>query len=741
MTALIADVVVPVAVDTAYSYRVPDGLALALGDIVTVPLGTRETTGVVFELREAPAGSNLRPIAGRRDLAALTPQMRAFVEWVARWTLTPRGMVLRMAIRAPDHAGIDAPRIAYRLAATPPAPDAVRLTPARSRVLAVLADGLSHGKSALAELAGCSAGVIDALVDAGALEVATLPALPVAFLPDPDFSMPRLDAAQTDAARHLREAVAAKTFSVALLDGVTGSGKTEVYFEAVAQAVRQGGQALILMPEIALTSQFLDRFAERFGARPAEWHSGIASRRRAKIWEGVAEGSVRVVAGARSALFLPFKNLQALVVDEEHEAAYKQDDGANYHARDMAVVRGRIEKAAVVLASATPSIETRVNAEHGRYAHLVLSSRFGAATLPALSAIDLRKTPAPPGQWLSPPLRTAIAETIAASEQALLFLNRRGYAPLTLCRACGHRFQCPNCTAWLVEHRFRRALVCHHCGHIERRVDTCPECDTSDALTACGPGVERLAEEVATLFPDARVLTLSSDHPGGIERLRRELEDVAAGVYDIVIGTQLVAKGHNFPQLTLVGVVDADVGLSSADPRASERTFQLLQQVTGRAGRGERPGRGLLQTWQPDHPVIAAILSGDREAFYREETEIRRQAALPPFGRLAALIVSGTDRHAVEAHARALVRAAFDLPANAGFALASAQGAGPDEIDVLGPAEAPIAMVRGRYRYRLLVKAPRGADLQGFTRAVLLAGPKVRGNLRVAVDIEPQNFM
>ena len=737
----IAEVVVPVAVDTAYSYRVPDGLTLAPGDIVTVPLGTRETTGVVFELRASHAGSNLKPVAGRRDLASLSPQMRDFVEWVARWTMTPRGMVLRMAIRAPDHAGVDAPRIAYRLAAVAPPSDSVRLTPARQRVLAVLADGLAHGKSALAELAGCSAGVIDALVDCGALEAVTLPALAVAGRPDPDFMQPALSQAQAEAAGALRAAVAADAFSVSLIDGVTGSGKTEVYFEAVAEALRREGQALILMPEIALTAQFLDRFALRFGVRPAEWHSGVNGRKRAKIWTGVANGEVRVVAGARSALFLPFKGLRAIVVDEEHEAAYKQDDGASYHARDMAVVRGRIEKAAVVLASATPSIETRVNAESGRYAHLLLPSRHGRARLPELAAIDLRKHPAPPGQWLSPPLRGAILETIAAGEQTLLFLNRRGYAPLTLCRACGHRFQCPNCTAWLVEHRFRRALMCHHCGHVERRVDNCPECETVDALTPCGPGVERLAEEVATLFPDARMLTLSSDHPGGIERLRREFEDVAAGAYDIVIGTQLVAKGHNFPHLTLVGVVDADVGLSSADPRAAERTFQLLQQVTGRAGRGERPGRGLLQTWQPDHPVLSAILSGDREAFYREETEIRRQASLPPFGRLAALIVSGTDRHAVEAHARALVRAAYDLPAEAGFSLAAVAGDNTGAIDVLGPAEAPIAMVRGRFRYRILIKAPRTADLQGFVRTIIAQSPKERGNLRVTIDIEPQNFM
>jgi primosomal protein N' (replication factor Y) len=739
VTSLVADVVVPVAVDTAYSYRVPDGLALAPGDVVTVPLGTRETTGVVFEIRQSPSGSNLRPVTERRDVAALSPQLRAFVDWVARWTLSPRGMVLRMAIRASEDAAEDAPRIAYRLAAA--SPD-LRMTPARARVLAVLAEGHALQKRVLAEMAACSPGVIDALVDAGAVEAVALPPAAVMETPDPDFGMPQLAPAQAEAAADLDRAVAANEFSVALLDGVTGSGKTEVYFEAVARALRDGGQALVLMPEIALTAQFLDRFSARFGVRPAEWHSAVPSRRRTRVWEGVARGDVRVVVGARSALFLPFKALRLIVVDEEHEGAYKQDEGVNYHARDMAVVRGRIEKAAVVLASATPSIESRVNAEQGRYRYLSLPSRHGGRAMPVLSAIDLRRDAPPRGQWLSQPLRGAVAETIARGEQALLFLNRRGYAPLTLCRACGHRFQCPQCTAWLVEHRFRRALVCHHCGHIERRPDRCPECDTADALAACGPGVERLAEEVATTFPDARVLTLSSDHPGGIERLRRELAEIAAGAYDIVIGTQLVAKGHNFPSLTLVGVVDADVGLSGADPRAAERTFQLLQQVTGRAGRGDMPGRGLIQTWQPDHPVIAAILSGDREAFYREETEVRRGARLPPFGRLAALIVSGTDRLAAEAHARAIVRAAFDLPASAAFSLAAAGGIPREnDIDVLGPAEAPLAMVRGRYRTRILVRGPRNADLQGFLRVVLAEAPKLRGSIRVTVDIDPQNFL
>jgi primosomal protein N' (replication factor Y) len=734
----VADILVPVAVDQAYSYRVPADLDVGPGDLVEVPLGTRETIGAVWEIRQGASGSNLKAIAARYDLPALNASLRAFIDWVARWTLSPHGMVLRMSVKAPFNAEPERPR--FGLLRTGPQP--ARMTPARARVLAALECGLPLPKKLLADLAACSVSVIDTLVDEGTLEPVALPAEPIAETCDPDFAPPQLEPMQAEAGASLAAAVEAREFSVTLLEGVTGSGKTEVYFEAVAAALRAGRQALILMPEIALTAQFLDRFAARFGTRPAEWHSSVSPRKRARIWSGVASGDVKIVVGARSALFLPFADLAAIIVDEEHEAAYKQDDGVSYHARDMAVVRGQIDRAAVVLASATPSIESRVNAEQGRYRHLKLPARFGGGKLPSIEAIDLRREAAPRGKWISPRLVAAIGETLAAGEQALLFLNRRGYAPLTLCRVCGHRFQCPNCTAWLVEHRFRRALVCHHCGHIERRPDVCPKCEAADALAACGPGVERLAEEVAELWPQARTLILSSDFPGGTERLRQELDDVAKGSCDIIIGTQLVAKGHNFPLLSQVGVIDADVGLSTGDPRAAERTFQVLQQVTGRAGRFGRAGRALVQTWQPDHPVIRALLSGEAERFYSEESEQRRKAGLPPFGRLAALIVSGKDRASAEAHARALLRAAHALPDNPKFKLAAIGGLPrEDEISLLGPAEAPIAVIRGRHRFRLLVRAPRSADIQTFLRAMLATAPPERGGVRVIVDVDPQNFM
>jgi len=733
---LIADVLVSVAVDISYSYLVSAHGDIAPGDVVEVPLGTKETIGVVWAVRRAVPEKRLKTITTRIDLPPLRDNLRAFIDWVARWTLSPRGMVLRMMIGAPFNIAPERARVGVRLAGPPPQ----RMTPARARVLEAAKSGMPFLKRDLAERAACSTGVIDSLIDEGTLETIALAAEPLALPCDPDHARPQLEPSQAEAAQHLTEAVKASSFSVSLLDGVTGSGKTEVYFEAIAEALRQGRQALILMPEIALTAQFLNRFEARFGARPAEWHSAVPARKRARLWPAIAEGEVKVVAGARSALFLPFNDLACIIVDEEHESAYKQEDGVNYHARDMAVVRGRIEKAAVVLASATPSIESRVNAEQGRYAHLKLSSRYAQRSLPEIAAVDLRKEAAPRGKWLAPRLAFAVEETVARGEQALLFLNRRGYAPLTLCRTCGHRFQCPNCTAWLVDHRFRKALVCHHCGHIERRPETCPQCEAVDSLTACGPGIERLAEEAMELFPQARILTLSSDFPGGAERMRHQLDEVAKGSCDIVIGTQLVAKGHNFPLLTLVGVIDADVGLSSGDPRAAERTFQLLQQVTGRAGRAEKPGRALVQTWQPEHPVMRALLSGDAERFYKEETGQRRRAGLPPFGRLAALIVTAADRATAEAHARAIALAAQSLSRD--WPLAPLGGLpGENDIVLLGPAEAPIAVIRGKHRFRLLVRAPKSIDLQGFLRALLKAAPQERGGVRTIVDVDPQSFL
>jgi primosomal protein N' (replication factor Y) len=714
------DVLVPVAVDTAYSYAVPVGLALAAGDIVEVPLGTRRVLGVVWQGRSGGAG-NLKSVIGRMDLPPVPDGLRRFIDWVAWYTLAARGSVLALALKTPDDSRPLTAKVGVRLASKLPQ----RMTPARSKVIAAATDGLVRGKRELALLAGVSLSVVDGLVDEGALEALALAPEPVAALPNPDHAPPSLSPEQARAVGLLCESVRGAHAGVTLVEGVTGSGKTEVYFEAVAQCVRQGRQALVMMPEIALTSQFVARFAARFGVEPGLWHSGIGQKKRERLYAAVAAGEAKVVIGARSALFLPYAQLGLVIVDEEHEGAYKQEDGVTYHARDMAVARGHIEQVPVVLASATPSIETRVNVARGRYDHVVLPERFGGRVLPQIRAIDLRLHRPARGRYLAGPLVSAIEANLAAGEQSLLFLNRRGYAPLTLCEACGHRWQCPNCTAWLVEHRFRRALVCHHCGHVERRPDHCAACGAVDSLVACGPGVERICEEVAERFPQARTIALSSDFPGGAQRLQAEFEAIAAGEAQIVIGTQLVAKGHNFPLMTLVGVVDADIGLNNGDPRAAERSFQLIQQVAGRAGRGDKPGRALIQTHQPDHPVMAALVSGDAERFLREEIALREAAGLPPFGRLAALIVSGADQGQTQAHARALARVA-EAPAG---------------IVVLGPAEAPIAMIRGRHRQRLIVRARREIDLQAFLRGWIGRAPRPTGSVRVQVDIDPMSFL
>ena len=587
MAKRIVDVLVPVALDQAYSYRVPPELELAPGDIVRVPLGPRECTAVVWADNATPnprLDNRLKDIAAKLDIPPLKPELRKFIEWVSGYTLSPRGMVLRMALRMGEQLGPERVRVGVRIAGPPPQ----RMTAARARVLALLADGLARAKGDAAREAGVSTGVLDGLIDEGALEAVALPAEPAARPPDPGYAVPDFSPAQAEAGAALRDRVSAGGYSVTLLDGVTGSGKTEVYFEAVAEAISRGRQSLILMPEIALTAQSLDRFAARFGVRPAEWHSELSPRSRARTWHAVAAGEVSVVVGARSALFLPYADLGLIVVDEEHDAVYKQEDGVHYHARDMAVVRGHIARFPVVLASATPSIETEVNARRGRYRRLQLPQRFGGQHMPGVEAIDLTREGPPRGRFIAPRLAGAVKVALERGQQALLFLNRRGYAPLTLCRACGFRFACPNCDAWLVDHRFKRQLVCHHCGFFTPRPATCPKCQASESFVACGPGVERLEEEAAALFPGARIMVLSSDQIATAERMREEFKEIEEGHVDIVIGTQLVAKGHHFPKLNLVGIIDADLGLSNGDPRAVRAHLPA-------AAPGRRPGRARIR--------------------------------------------------------------------------------------------------------------------------------------------------
>ena len=719
-------VLLPLPLDRAYDYAVPEELAadIASGSFVRVPLGRVERIGVVWGKGEGDVEpARLKPVTAVLESPPMTEPLRRLIDWAADYTLAQRGAVLRMAMSVP--AAVEPPpmRTAYRRRQD----EAPRMTEARSRVLALLQDGPPRTAAEIARKANVGTAVVRGLAALGTVEAVSVREVSVFGRPDTRRAGPILSDAQADAANALREAVAAGEFSVTVLDGVTGAGKTEVYFEAVAAALDAGHQVVVMLPEIALSAQWLGRFRARFGVEPAVWHSELGTRQRRETWRAVAEGRAEVVVGARSALWLPFPSLGLIVVDEEHDAAFKQEDGVVYHARDMAVVRARLEGRPAVLVSATPSLETVVNIENGRYGRVRLPDRHGGARLPAIETIDLRETPPERGAWLAPALRVALAETLEAGEQALLFLNRRGYAPLTLCRACGHRFHCPNCSAWLVEHRFAGTLDCHHCGYRQGLPEACPACEAEDRFAACGPGVERLAEEVDGAFPGARWAVLTSDTVRGPSQVQDLVDAITAHEVDVLIGTQMVAKGHHFPQLTLVGVVDADLGLAGGDMRAAERTYQLLHQVGGRAGRGELPGRVMLQTYAAEHPVMTALAAGERDSFMAREAAARETHGLPPYGRLVAVIASGPNEAETLRAASALARTARIEEKSLGF-------------QVLGPAPAPLKLLRGRHRFRLLFKAPRGVLLQPHLRRWLESLDR-RTRAHLQVDIDPHSFM
>jgi len=703
-------------------YRVPEGMHVEPGSVLVAPLGPRQLLGVAWEPELLPTeevGDNrLRPIVGTLDVPPISAPLRRLAEWTADYYLSPLASVLRMIM--PSASALEGPRQITEYRPTGQVPD--RMTPQRLRALTAI-EGRQGTVRELADHAEVSDAVMRGLVNAGALEAVAVEADRPMPRPDPDFAPPDLNEEQREAAGSLSSAIG-KGFDPVLLDGVTGSGKTEVYFEAIAECLRQGRQALVLLPEIALTEPFLKRFEARFGCPPTAWHSDLRSSQRRRAWRAIVSGEAKVTVGARSALFLPYADLGLIVVDEAHEPSFKQEEGVQYHARDVAVMRAKFEDIPVILSSATPAIETRHMVEIGRYREVTLSSRYAGASLPEMRAVDLTQDPPPRGRWLAPSLVAELEANLERGEQSLLFLNRRGFAPLTLCRHCGHRFQCPNCTAWMVEHRLMHRLACHHCGHVMPPPKACPECGEEDSLVACGPGVERIADELAALFPEARTAIVTSDTIWSPARAADFVAQMEAGAIDIVVGTQLVTKGYHFPNLTLVGVVDADLGLAGGDLRAAERSFQQIQQVAGRAGRGDKIGRVLVQTHEPDAPVIAALVSGDAPGFYAAETEARRDAAMPPFGRLAAIIVSAESSLDAESVARRIGQAAPSV----------------DGMAVFGPAPAPLAMLRGRYRQRLLVHAARSLDVQDVIRD-WLGGVDWNSKVRVNVDVDPYSFL
>ncbi|MEO1039193.1 MAG: primosomal protein N' [Pseudomonadota bacterium] len=705
-----------------FDYRVPEGVTVRSGDHVLAPLGPRSVPGVVWAVADDEGERTLKPLDGVIGGPPLPEATRRFVDWAAHYIVDNPGHVLRSVLRSP--AALRPSPVEIVLEPTGLAP--ARLTPAREALLAAASRMGPASAAELAREAGVSSSVAKGLVEAGALKASQVLVDPPFDAPDPYRDGVTLSALQEGAAAQLRRMVMAGDFQAALLDGVTGSGKTEVYLEAVAELLRRepDAQVLLLLPEIALTQQVMARLEDRFGARPAQWHSAIADKERRRTWREVASGRARIVAGARSALFLPFKRLRCIIVDEEHDPTYKQDEGLIYHGRDLAVVRAKIEGALVVLASATPSLESLANAQAGRYVHIVLPARAGSAQLPAIDTIDLREHPPERGAWLSEPLVHATADALSRGEQTLLYLNRRGFAPLVLCRACGHKMKSPDTDRWLVEHRYTGRLVCHVTGFSMPKPKACPACGEKDTLTGVGPGVERVAEEARQRFPDSRVEVFSSDTAQSADDVRSVVRRMAEREIDILVGTQIAAKGHNFPHLTLVGVVDADLGLAGGDLRAGERTWQTLVQAAGRAGRADKPGRALLQTHQPEHETIQALLAGDREAFLSAERMMREALQLPPYGRLAAIILSAPDEARLEAAAREIAAAA---PAS-------------DGVSVFGPAEPPLGVVRGRWRRRFLVQAERKVDISAYMRA-WRGRFKTPSAVRVTIDIDPYSFL
>lgn len=719
---VIARVLFPLMLPEPFDYDVPDAMSVVPGSYVRAPLGKQDRVGLVWGLRTAPSDRPLKPLREVFETAPMTDTMRRFIDFAARYNVAAPGQVLAMALRAKGGLAPSASRTVYSPGPQPP----TRLTPARTAVLAAASNGPPRVASVLAAEAGVTTSVVKRLAETGALLARPEDVDPPFDPPDPDRKGFDLSPEQADAARAVTGATGRGMFASILLDGVTGSGKTEVYFEAISAVLKADpkAQILVLLPEIALTQAVLERFQTRFDAEPAAWHSGLSEQQRRRSWREIANGRARIIVGARSALFLPFQTLSLIIVDEEHDTSYKQEDGVTYQARDMAVMRAKLEDAVIILASATPALETMVNAEQGRYSRLRLSARPGSARLPDIDLIDMRADAPERGQWLSPTLRQALTQTLQASEQSLLFLNRRGYAPLVICKSCGERLKSPATDSWLTEHRYTGRLVCHLTGWSMPKPSHCPHCQAEGALMGVGPGVERVAEEVRILLPAARVEVFSSDTAQGGTAIRDIIARMATGDIDVLIGTQIVAKGHNFPNLTLVGIIDADSGLQGGDLRAGERTYQLLSQVAGRAGRAERPGRALVQTYQPDNPAMQALARADRDTFLAIERDVREELQLPPFGRMAALILSAPDAETATLFGRKIAEAAPN----------------GEDITVYGPAPAPIGILRGRFRFRFLITAPKRVDLSAYmTRWV--AQLKLPAAVRLSVDIDPYSFL
>lgn len=711
--------------DKPFDYKV--NREVEIGQIVEVPFGKIRQIGIIYSLQSSSEieTDKIKSVDKYFDFPPLKSELLRFIEWVAKYNMAPLGMVLKMVLSVRSVFEPSPMTVLYALSGKTLAEAKLKNSDARWQVMELLKHA-PYTRQEIAAGAGVSQSVIKTLIDAEVLKPVYVENKAEFLEPVGDYVKVDLTSEQKNAAELLCRKVESG-FSVTLLDGVTGSGKTEVYFEAVAKALENGRQVLILVPEISLTTQWLERFQKRFGVRPANWHSGLTIKERTDTWKAIIEGRVKVIVGARSALFLPYTNLGLIVIDESHDHSFKQEDVVNYQGRDMAIVRAKIEHLPIILSTATPDLETLVNVEDGKYDCVKLQSRYASAKLPQIKIVDMKKDKPQKGEWgvswLAPTLVKALAENLQKGEQSVLFLNRRGYAPLLICRDCGHRMQCPSCSAWLTEHKNAGKLMCHHCGYVDEIPEKCPHCGSADGLTACGPGVERVAEEVCMRFPNAKVDILSSDNATSFTAVSKIIGKMERKETDILIGTQIIAKGHHFPDLTLVGIVDADLGLMSSDLRAAEQTYQLLSQVSGRAGRGDKNGTVYVQTLQPDNNVLKALVGQDRALFMDFEKESRRLLNYPPFGKLASLIISGGNQHTA-----AKVAAEFGKTAPH-----------TDFISVLGPAPAPLFMLRDKYRFRLLLKTARNINIQEVVKQWLRM-VKVPPSVRVETDIDPYSF-
>lgn len=720
-------ILLPLPFDDVFDYSSEENLSI--GQMVVVNFGREELVGVVWKIGKSSDIDikKIKKIVSLVDLPKLSSSMISFIKKTAEYNMAKLGLVLKMVLGQKSNQMPKQKVNLYGLQIKNENLQGIRITEARKAIFKYLENGIEAEKEDIIEATGVSENIINAMIKNGFLYKKEILVNEEAKEQIVNLSK---QVSLTDEQQNAADILVRKVdngYSATLLDGVTGSGKTEVYFEAVSETLAKGKQVLVLVPEISLTSQWLKRFENRFGVVPFIWHSEISLKEKAKTWKAITLGKAKVIVGARSALFLPFSNLGIIVVDESHDHSFKQESLVTYQGRDMAILKAHLEKIPVILSTATPDLETVVNVEEGKYDCVKLRKRYAKAVLPEVKIIDLKKDKPQKGTWgvsfIAPTLIEELKKNLEKGEQSMLFLNRRGYAPLMICRDCGFRIQCPHCTAWLAEHRITGELICHHCGYKRYTPKRCPDCSSEDGLTACGPGVERIAEEVKNRFPTARTAILSSDITTNYKAISEVIQKIANKEIDIIIGTQILAKGHNFPDLTLVGVIDADLGLMGSDLRASEQTFQLLAQVSGRAGRGEKKGIVYLQTLYPDNLVLQAVLEHNREKFIEIEKNSRQLLHMPPYGKLCAIIISSQSQQAAEAAAYYLGKVAPNT----------------DFIETLGPAPAPMHLLRGKYRYRLLLKTAKHINIQEIIKK-WIAMVNIKSNVRVDIDINPYSF-